>query len=242
MAIVYHGLVALSFRYNSEEIGGCIATAGCNSVQQFITNYEALGSVDGRYNGMPQVQYYPEDGNNEQVNHVDIASLYLRLCAAGYIDGKVDIAVSKFCTKTIEVPAGAPEGLKRRIEDGTSIFTMIDVDEDADEHGVDRRSTKFDFQTNRDIEGYNTFFFLSTTLTPLGADPGVTHQQHVYSVRRTTLTKLLKDEGEFDGYLIDGGEKGAKCHFILENEFKYFMFEEAGRACLNAHLSNVFKD
>ena len=149
------------------------------------------------------------------------------------------------------MPAGAPEGQpKRKIEEGSPLYTLVDVHDDDD-----GQFGKFEFQTNSVIEGFNTFFYLTSTLTPATLTPEgcpiepdvYAHQQHVYSVRRTKLTKLLEldeeSEGDgYDGYLIDGGERGAKCHFILEKDFRYFLFEKEGRSYLNSVLSEVFDD
>lgn len=246
VAITYHGPLAIAYKYNSEEVAGCVSTAGCNATQQLITNYQSLGSVDGLYDGSVPFSPYPQDNpdGNDDDDFVEETSLFVRLCCAGYIGGRLIVGGTDMSTETVVVPAGAPDGQRRVINEGSVLFTMIDVHETVGEDGVDPRYTKFDFQTDRNIEGYNTFFFLHSTLTPQDADPDVSHQQHVYSVRRTTLTQLPQHEapGEFHGYLIDGGEKGAKCHFILEDEFKYFMFDQEGRACLNRNLSVVFPD
>ena len=235
--VTWTGPPFVSFWYNSSDIAGCGATSLMNSTQSLVTTYQMLGTVDGCFAGMSEFKPYPE-GREEHSDYVDVSALFVRLCTAGYIYGNLTIGGNDMNTAAIQVPAeadrapaGVPALEPRQINIHHPICVMIDVTETTSREN-------FDSQTNREIEGYNTFFILVASVTNFTEEPKQFDPFHFYSVRHTTVTRLegADEAGPFSGYLVDGGEKGAKCHF------SYFMFDKTGREDLNSNLSAVFLD
>ena len=229
----------VSYRYNSTDIAGCGSTSLLNCTQSFITNYEVLGRSDGLHQNMDTAFVpYPDGDEDEQTDYVDASVLFVRLCTADFIYGNLLIGGGEMNSgASIQVPTDAA-GQTRSIDAYGPLFITIDVEDTTADP-----SQLFSFQTNSEIVGSNSFFLLIATLHDLGNDPdSINDPKHFYSVRHTTVESLegASGDGPFSGYLIDGGEKKAKCHFILENDFPYFMFNRDGREHLNYNLSQVF--